>query len=187
MLRVTRLLHTLATLGFAFGLLLAGGIRPVTAQDAASRPAPCEADERYRAFDFWIGHWEVYDEAGEKHYGTNHIEKQERGCLLMERWTGAGGGTGTSMNYYDPARDKWVQVWVAGGGTVIEMEGGLVNGSMRLEGVLVNKEGAATPFRGTWTPLADGRVRQFFEQSTDDGQTWTGWFDGYYVRKAMDE
>jgi hypothetical protein len=33
-----------------------------------------------------------------------------------------------------------------------------------------------------WTPLADGRVRQFFEQSDDDGTNWTPWFEGFYSR-----
>ena len=40
------------------------------------------------------------------------------------------------------------------------------------------------PFRGTWTPLEDGVVRQHFEQSGDDGATWTTWFDGYYHPKT---
>ena len=38
-----------------------------------------------------------------------------------------------------------------------------------------------------WTALPDGRVRQFFEISTDDGATWVTWFDGYYTRKAVVE
>ncbi len=43
------------------------------------------------------------------------------------------------------------------------------------------------PFRGLWTALPDGRVRQFFEISADEGETWAIWFDGYYTRKAVDE
>jgi hypothetical protein len=169
------------------GLSMTGGLQPAAAQDetadAADRKArPCEYDERYRAFDFWIGHWEVANAQGQV-AGTNLIEKAEQGCLLLERWTGRSGGTGTSMNFYDPAIDKWVQVWVSAGGVVINIEGGLEDGSMVLVGTLVARDGTATPFRGTWTPLPDGRVRQFFEQSTDDGKTWTPWFDGYYTRK----
>ncbi|GIV61996.1 MAG: hypothetical protein KatS3mg044_0862 [Rhodothermaceae bacterium] len=29
-----------------------------------------------------------------------------------------------------------------------------------------------------------GRVRQLIEQSTDEGQTYTVWFDGYYARSG---
>ena len=37
------------------------------------------------------------------------------------------------------------------------------------------------PFRGRWTPLEDGRVRQLFQQQDDEG-VWQTWFDGYYSR-----
>ncbi len=37
-------------------------------------------------------------------------------------------------------------------------------------------------FRGLWTLLPDGRVRQFFEQSDDGGETWAPWFEGFYTR-----
>jgi hypothetical protein len=31
--------------------------------------------------------------------------------------------------------------------------------------------------------LPDGRVRQLFEESEDEGKTWALWFDGYYTRR----
>ncbi len=172
----------------AFGVVClscAGRFQPVAAQQANQQNSPCEDDERFRAFDFWIGHWEVSNGQGQV-AGTNKIEKAEQGCLLLERWTGKSGGTGTSMNYFDPAKGKWVQVWVASAGYSILIEGGLEDGKMILAGHLIGLDGSSTPFRGTWTPLPDGRVRQFFEQSTDEGATWTPWFDGYYVRKDVD-
>jgi hypothetical protein len=43
---------------------------------------------------------------------------------------------------------------------------------------------AATLQKLTFTPNADGTVRQFWEQSTNDGKTRTVAFDGLYVRKA---
>ena len=159
-----------------------GRFQPVAAQQANQPVSPCEDDERFRAFDFWIGHWEVSGAKGQV-AGTNKIEKAEAGCLLIEHWTGNSGGTGTSMNYFDPAKGKWVQVWVASAGYSILIEGGLEDGKMVLVGHLIGPKGTRTPFRGTWTPLPDGRVRQFFEQSTDEGATWAPWFDGYYKRK----
>jgi hypothetical protein len=42
------------------------------------------------------------------------------------------------------------------------------------------QSGDRRPFRGTWTPLPDGIVRQHFEESSDGGETWATWFDGYY-------
>ncbi len=40
--------------------------------------------------------------------------------------------------------------------------------------------GQTNPFRGLWTALDDGRVRQSFEQSDDGGETWVSWFEGFY-------
>jgi hypothetical protein len=153
---------------------------PATAQTPP--PAPCETGGRYADFDFWVGEWDVSDTDG-RLAGTNRIERVERGCLLIERWTGAGGGTGTSMNYYDPAKARWLQRWVSSNGVVIVIEGGLRDGSMVLAGALINADGTSQPFRGTWTPNADGSVRQHFEISADGGQTWANWFDGRYVRR----
>jgi hypothetical protein len=143
--------------------------------------APCEYDPRFSAFDFWVGRWSVRDSAGNPQ-GENRIEKGERGCVLVERWSGATGGTGISMNYFDPAAGQWVQVWVSPT-LQIDIRGGLEDGAMRLRGnVLYLHNGQRFPFRGTWTPQPDGVVRQHFEQSTDEGETWATWFDGYYHR-----
>jgi hypothetical protein len=140
---------------------------------------PCESMPEARQFDFWVGQWRVED-AGGTYAGDNHIRKVELGCMLVESWTGQSGGTGTSINYYDPVNEQWVQNWV-GLNLLIDLRGGLSDGSMVLEGTIHYFRGGTTsPFRGTWTPMPDGVVRQHFEQSADDGQTWTTWFDGYY-------
>jgi hypothetical protein len=149
---------------------------------AAPAPAPCQAGGRYADFDFWVGEWDVLTPDGQQ-AGTNSIEKAERGCLLVERWTGAGGSTGTSVNFYDPARVRWRQLWVSPSGGLIEIEGGLRDGSMVLEGELIQRDGTRQPFRGTWTPNDDGSVRQHFETSADGSDSWATWFDGNYVRR----
>jgi hypothetical protein len=37
--------------------------------------------------------------------------------------------------------------------------------------------------RVTWTPNADGSVRQFWELSKDGGKTWSVVFDGRYAKR----
>jgi hypothetical protein len=107
---------------------------------------------------------------------------EQAGCLVVERWRSAGGGSGTSFNYYDPVAQAWKQRWV-GLGLILEMQGGLRDGAMILEGPLhYVRDNRTTRLRGTWTALPDGRVRQLFVESTDQGKTWTTWFDGYYTR-----
>lgn len=144
---------------------------------------PCAYSEPHRQFDFWLGTWDVTNPQGQP-AGVNRIEEAENGCLLVESWTGASGGSGTSINYYDPASEQWVQQWVAAGGSVIRLKGGLQpDGTMRLTGEMVAFDGERTPLRGIWTPLPDGRVRQQFEQSADGGATWTTGFDGIYTKR----
>ena len=153
---------------------------------ATALARPCESMPEARQFDFWLGRWRVED-AGGAYAGDNHIRKAELGCVLIENWTSKSGGTGTSINYFDPASGRWVQNWV-GLNLLIDLRGGLVDGSMVLEGTVhYYRQGTTTPMRGTWTPLPDGRVRQHFEHSTDGGATWTTWFDGYYRRTSEPE
>jgi hypothetical protein len=151
--------------------------------EMAAKAYPCENDEAFRAFDFWVGDWVVHGPGGQL-AGTNTIERAERGCVLIENWISASGGTGMSINYLDKRTDEWVQVWNAEGGSQINIRGGMTEEGMLLVGTLHSlANGATTPFRGLWTPLPDGRVRQFFEQSNDEGETWTAWFEGFYTRK----
>ncbi len=137
--------------------------------------SPCAAAE-HRQFDFWVGGWVV--EVDGNRAGRNEITRRHDGCLLEERWISVNGGTGSSMNFYDPAAAQWRQIWVSGG-TLIDIAGGLEDTSMRLTGTITYlAEGTSLPFRGLWTPLVDGRVRQYFEEQRDG--RWQVWFEGFY-------
>lgn len=164
-------------------LVLVGA--PVFAQTAPPQ-FPCEKQERFAEFDFWVGDWDVHTADG-TYAGQNSIQRLERGCVLVEKWTGAAGGTGMSINYFDAANGEWVQVWNAAGGTQIDIRGGLTENGMLLVGKIHYVGNASTAdFRGLWTLLDDGRVRQFFEQSNDGGVTWVPWFEGFYSKKQAD-
>lgn len=147
----------------------------------SAKAYPCEHDEKFREFDFWIGEWEVHTADG-RLAGHNVIEPAQHGCLLVESWTSAVHGSGLSVNFLDHATGEWVQVWMDDGGGQINIRGGMTEDGMRLEGHIQQADGSKAPFRGLWTPLPDGRVRQYFEQSADDGETWDAWFEGYYRR-----
>lgn len=146
---------------------------------------PCEHDDAFRQFDFWLGEWDVHV-AGGALAGHNLITSEQRGCYLNESWTSATGGTGSSINYLDRATDEWVQIWNDASGNQIHIRGGLTDNGMFMEGTIHYVASNSTlPFRALWTPLEDGRVRQFFEQSNDDGKTWVAWFEGFYSRKSQ--
>lgn len=164
-------------------LLALGASSAVSAQTPAK---PCLENERFADFDFWLGNWEVHTADGTL-AGTNVITREEAGCVIVERWEGASGVTGMSINYYDQANGEWVQVWNSANGTQIDIRGGMTEDGMLLTGRIhyVGRD-ASADFRGLWTPLPDGRVRQFFEQSGDGGETWQPWFEGFYSRMAAD-
>lgn len=160
-------------------------LAPVVPTAAAAPAAPCTG-QAHHAFDFWIGEWNVFAQNGQK-AGENSISRAEYGCLILEHWTGSNSITGQSYNFLDPATGKWRQVWVSGG-AVIDHTGGLTErGSMRLEGTIAYQAGGpALPFRGEWTPNADGSVTQHFEQGDPETGTWSDWFVGTYVRKVAE-
>ena len=54
---------------------------------------------------------------------------------------------------------------------------------MVLEGTSPAPNNTSVINRVTWTPLPDGRVRQFWQTSNDGGKTWTAGFDGFYSKK----
>ena len=159
-------------------LLLAILALPAAAQPP--RAYDCETTAAHRQFDFWVGTWEVADETGKKIYGRNTISKREKGCLLLEEYTTGKGFSGSSLNYYDPSDGLWHQHWVDNGSSIIHTSGGIEAGSMVMRGTIyyLASERKAN-FRGRWTPLDDGRVRQFFEEEDAQGD-WQVWFDGYY-------
>ncbi|HSG90894.1 MAG TPA: hypothetical protein VLA56_16875 [Pseudomonadales bacterium] len=163
--------------------------RPAVAAALAAmriRARPCAADPAFHDFDFWLGDWEVRAADGSL-AGHNRVTAVEGGCRIDEAWTSSAGMTGRSINFLDPVSGQWEQLWHAAGGSFIRIRGGLDDeGAMVLEGHL-HDVGAGTtqPFRGTWTLLADGRVRQFFETFSDEGG-WQPWFEGFYARVGAD-
>ena len=157
-------------------------------EDNVELPAPLPpcSSTKHHQFDFWIGEWQVT--SGGQVAGTNSVHEVHKGCALQENWQGAGeaGISGSSFNIYDQANDKWHQTWVDSSGTLLELNGGMMNGSMVLQGErpAASGNGIAT-HRITWTPNPDGTVRQLWE-ATQDGETWSVLFDGLYEKMPVE-
>src|SRR5688572_13338607 len=136
-------------------LVLAALLSPVPSA-AQTRPQLGCKEPAHRQFDFWIGEWTVTNPAGQT-IGTNTIRSVQDGCALEENWTGGGGGTGVSLNFYE--RGTWNQVWVANiAGGILRLTGGLENGAMVMTGESMNPQGAKVLNRVVWTPLEGGKV-----------------------------
>jgi tetratricopeptide (TPR) repeat protein len=141
---------------------------------------PCPTDPAYRAFDFWVGDWDVYTPDGVRS-NTSHnlITLELHGCLVHERWSG--GGFGESFNYYNAHTRHWHQNYVDESGSTVWYEGAsTAPGVMHMEGGYANQDGSTGLARVTWTKMPDGSVHHFIERSTDGGRTWSVYFDAYY-------
>lgn len=152
-------------------------VAPAIGQTAA--PAPCSSAE-HRQFDFWLGEWEVRTRAG-KLAGFNRISRAYGGCVLHEQYDTGRGYSGASFNVYDTGRKRWHQTWVDTSGTLLQLQGGITEGRMVLEGETIESNGAKTSHRITWTPNPDGSVRQLWESTTPSGE-WAVVFDGRYTK-----
>jgi hypothetical protein len=160
----------------------AGIIAGITNPLAGQSPAACTS-AAHRQFDFWMGDWDVYDARGQR-AGANRIEKTLSGCALHETWTSAGPSRGNSYSAWDGGDNRWHQTWVDNEGTVLRISGGIVNCEMVMEGDRRLADGTTVSERITWTPNADGTVRQLWQTSRDRGMRWTVVFDGTYRRRG---
>lgn len=132
----------------------------------------------YHGFDFWVGRWDVYNANGNK-IGENEVVRQESGCIVAEHWQGAQGGTGRSMNYYDPSDSSWNQLWVSSTNNILSLKGSASSDRMVMESALRNE----VKDRITWTKNEDGTVTQQWERLDENDRPQGAVFKGIYKRK----
>ena len=145
----------------------------------------CEDNPGFSDWDFWVGEWEVYSNNEQRQrLGSNTVAKEYANCLITETWVDVQGNGGFSINYWNPVRGVWRQVWVSNGYS-IDYSGGLNDqGEMVLEGEIDSYQpGTSGKFRGIWRPESNGDVIQRFEAWDAENERWNLWFEGRYVRK----
>ena len=139
---------------------------------AADKPKPCTSAS-HRAFDFWLGEWEVTSPPRPKWVASSTITLSNDGCSIHESYATPGGYAGKSVNFFDATKSLWHQTWIDNQGVALYLEGNLSEGTMVL---------SDAGNRVSWSLLPDKRVRQHWESTADGGKTWTTAFDGYYRR-----
>ena len=142
---------------------------------------PCKAKPEFRQFDLWIGEWDVKNPQGLP-AGASSVQLILGQCIIFENWTGGSGTNGKSFNIFDTNDSKWHQTWVDDKGTFTHYVGGLQDGKMVVVADTI-VGGKKTLAKMTFSKLPNGDVRQFGENSADDGKTWTTTFDLTYSRK----
>jgi tetratricopeptide (TPR) repeat protein len=145
---------------------------------------PCMYNADARQFDFFVGEWDAYGPQGRK-AGTSVIQRVANGCGILENWANAlGGGTGKSINFYDPRAGKWFQYWIGADGQPHRFSGVYRDGALRFEGEPQTQNGKNFITRLTFFNVDANTVRQLSEQSDDNGKTWTVVYDFKYVRRG---
>ena len=161
----------------ATGQATAPGAPPAAPAPVAPQPS-CTAPE-HRQFDFWVGKWDVYPTGKDQLVAHSLIESVYAGCGVRENWMPLKAAGGGSLNIYLPEEKHWEQFWIDGQGTRATFVGGWNGKAMVIQG----KWGGPL-VRISYSRNADGSVRQFGEQSTDEGKTWAPSFDLTYRPSA---
>jgi tetratricopeptide (TPR) repeat protein len=142
---------------------------------------PCRHRPEYRAFDFWIGDWDVL--VGGTVVGPNRVDQRDEGCVLLENWTANAYQAGTSLNAYDPALRKWRQVYVWDAGRVTDWIGERQGDEMRFTADARTPAGQPVKQRMVFRAVARDTVTQVIDQSSDGGATWMNVWNSVYVRR----
>lgn len=143
---------------------------------------PCKYSAESKQFDFWVGEWDVFNTQGRK-TGTSIIQSIAAGCGVLENWTDVFGGSGKSINFFDPNDKKWYQYWVGQNNAPLRYSGSYSDGALRYIGEPAVTNGKTILTRLTFLNVDANTVRQLSEKSDDDGKTWTTVYDFKYVRR----
>lgn len=154
-------------------------------EQARHNQTPCAYRPESRQFDFWIGDWDVVATRAGTPAGRSHIEKTIGDCVIWENWTSLGSGyAGKSYNTYNVNLKRWEQFWVDNVGGMVHFYGGLKDGVMDFyTDDVPQPDGSKLRRHLQFFNLAPDKVRQFSQQSTDAGATWSVEYDLTYTRK----
>jgi hypothetical protein len=144
-------------------------------------PSPCVTPD-YRAFDFWVGSWDVYPTGTQRLVAHSLIERLYDGCAIRENWMPLRGGGGGSLSGFLRDEKSWRQTWVDSSGARVDFKGGIEGDAMVLTGLWkdVLGPGKSALVRMTYTKQPGGAVRQKGETSADQGKSWQASFDFTY-------
>jgi hypothetical protein len=134
----------------------------------------CSSSE-YHQLDFWVGDWDAYDSSDPKVVARLKVTPVVGGCALQEDYQQFDGMKGQSFSGYDARAGAWHQSWITNGGTWLFMNGKFQDGTL----VLIapeHKAGGEALMRSSWKAVG-ANVREWADESTDNGATWTPMFD----------
>ena len=134
------------------------------------------------AIDAEVGDWTVFDSTGQR-YAAQRVRDAVDQCALTVEWTGIVGDKGLSVFGFDARSNSWKQMYVSNqvprpSGVILrQSDPDYAGPGVRFIPVIAPAPGT-TRTRVTIMPLPRSGVMQLFEDSRDDGKTWTTVFKG---------
>lgn len=147
----------------------------------AQRPVGCTSSD-HRAFDFWLGEWDVSGSGTSALVAESSITLHDQGCAILEHWRPFQGASGHSINGYDSGAKQWTQTWIDATGRVTHYAGSFTVGTMALD--VTNGKPGAPKTRMNFRALDANSVRQWGEIWDDKGKKWSVSWDLTYRRRV---
>ena len=141
----------------------------------AAVASTCSSPES-RQLDFWLGHWQVVENADV--VATSTIEAVSGGCAIREIYQQKDGYHGTSLSFHDPVINKWRQTWIDSTGAVGEFSGAFTEGAMRFEGETHTASGKRVYRRMSLERDGAGILQKSLKSM--DGATWAPHYEIRY-------
>lgn len=166
-------------------LFLAVAVSPclaaARARTATDRP-PCAANAQGRGLDFWLGHWTITD--GEQPSHATSVVSLELGkCLVVENWNDGAGHRGENLFGYNVDSKTWSGMFADNRGRIHIFDHGTVTaGNAEFYGASGGPHERTILNRISIVRMTSGNVEQTWQQSADNGATWTTVFQGKYAR-----
>lgn len=145
---------------------------PAAAPRLESSVSPC-VDEAARQFDFFIGDWTVTMTGDADPLARATVTQVADGCALLETVTPVKGVSAAALFTYDAEATLWRMRQISGDGAILEVQGGLQNGQMVLEG---DETGTVKHELVRVTFASNGKTIRESAVKSPDGRTWSDWF-----------
>ena len=145
-------------------------------------PAKLAALPPERRFDFYLGEWDMKKDGETEHYLSAVSAFDGKGLRVLSTEPD-GSESAESLFLYDENAGVWRQVWVSVTGLVVTLEGSMEGDAMVLRMVSENGQ-PKTDGRSVFKNVdATGFVYEW-QQTKDDGQTWTTLATRVFARRA---
>ncbi len=158
-------------------LSVIGAADALSAQAAPRTTSPCATSADFQRLAFWIGDWDVFDSTG-VYYASQRVHAAIDACALTVEWTGRAGDKGFGVSAYDSRARQWKQMYVSNqvpfssGVKYRTADRGYAGPGVRFVPVFAAGDSTRSQTRVSIVPLANDRVLQLFEDSSDGGATW---------------